>query len=1003
MSRRAGMILILASGFLVMLSLVGVALVVMSRQTVPAAAAALARTQAALAAESGMGYAAARLSAPALQAPIPTVANRCDDWTYRQGGGERVEGAGNPSFSHGEHWEDTPGVPDGDGRYDPGLDVVTSPKWTDLDGDGRFSAWTGRLRNKIPFSLSIESVGSKVPVNSGGDVDAPVFNDVNAKANKGLIHLLNNLGVFLLTRPDGTPMNEPGRRDVPAGVPLGSAEPIPLSELGTHLVLNRPKGGYPDAERIGTVLDGLGYSPAAVESILPCLDVGPYETLVEGRLNEPIESRDALIELRTAPKPILAGVWLYYGDYTPNRLAEAGAWTRPYSRVGGILPFSAVQTLLFPDEAELLAEEAVSYRKTNDPSWLGLATRLFDRRSVIFQRDLADLPGLSIAANTWCARKIDVALSAASGIRLGAVGSRAGLWGWDVDPAQAGIQPPVCGACNEKVSTFPRPGTGDAWYPDGKAPYIGTIPPSDRWAPVRLTLAPPVRFLVRSAAQGSRREGRLRVAERLEIFSQSDFDNLGSEALAARGIQALSPSGGHRPDREDFVPRVDFPADPPRLRTYPQTATGPRWNYRSCAQGAALQQRYRQLRTVPGFVGLAGREKGSQYPYFEGSNSYWPFREDFDGNPANDLNNDNGGNPFPPFYDLCGPYRLGFEEARWIQLGYGAPGNPGKRSLEAWFSWPDTGMPVSSTDGIYMRLASVAHPHQPGLLTPELEQTDTEYVYIRGSRVVQGSPVATPGTNFRVDLQVCPPFNPLFPPPPPIKLDLSVFVPDVDPLDPGRVNDAYHVVLTFMNTGAATRFFLTVNGYKSPMKVGPWNCTLQGAGSFYGIFRGIDELESYGIDNLDYKINNYVILEPDRILRRAALGRFVAPGYGAGNPDKNPLYRSARYVLGSGARLLGFHWTWLGFHRVAGEIGSRLTLKGSDSLGNPLFEDRPDPNATWTPAGGVPLAAFEFDLEFFDPDTASPENPMIETPTLRSVWVTFTRPGHAPVWSSWKE
>ncbi len=240
-----------------------------------------------LAAESGLSYAAARLVEGARRVP-PSAANRCDDWRAR-GAHEGTLPAGrldNPSYARGEPWGD-----DGDGVRMPG---EGGGAWRDLDGDGRFSAWSGRTRGGGPFSrrfsLRIASDAGLVPVNAGelgdpladhdGDgaanADDPEYADllaaggapwasVDVPANRAIVNLLDSLGAVLGVSGTRLVNHTPAEGNWPATMRLGK---IALSDLGTRIVSARPRGGYASVEDLKPVL-----GQADWEKVLPYLTV----------------------------------------------------------------------------------------------------------------------------------------------------------------------------------------------------------------------------------------------------------------------------------------------------------------------------------------------------------------------------------------------------------------------------------------------------------------------------------------------------------------------------------------------------------------------------------------------------------------------------------------------------------------------------------------------------------------------------------------------------------
>lgn len=277
---QRGMVLILISGLLTLILLLSMTFVQASRAGSAGSEAALAARHARLVAGSGMAYAAGRLWETHLRPAPAAVANRGDDWTQRQAPSSPA-GALNPSYSHGESWEDDPSAGT-IGTYDPGLDDIAAGKWTDLDGDGKFSAWSGRLRGEGPFphrfSLSTSAATGLVCINSGeirdlsadhdldgilnGDEQADYDADVPTGAhcdplypgNVHLVNLLDNLGAVLDLSIETT---QPYWTATPA---LGQIE---TSTLGTIVLQNRPAGGYTSVEQLRPFLSPSDYARVA--------------------------------------------------------------------------------------------------------------------------------------------------------------------------------------------------------------------------------------------------------------------------------------------------------------------------------------------------------------------------------------------------------------------------------------------------------------------------------------------------------------------------------------------------------------------------------------------------------------------------------------------------------------------------------------------------------------------------------------------------------------------
>lgn len=353
MPRRAicGIVLVFTTGLVVLIGLVGAIFLQVSlfSRTRGEIAAAVAATR--LAAISGLEYAAVRLRAePRSVTDIgvaQTAANRVDDWTDRSGQPSATSGQLrlNPSYSHGEPWSDTSGS---NGRYDPGEPVLA-----DLDGDGRFSAWSGRLRGGKGafgnrFSLRITTASGTVCVNSGevgaldgdhdldgilnaddtafsatsgpyrtdldggyGDFDndlipngadadyvgalgngIPDWRDPDFVGNTHLVNLLNNLGAVLGLAPDPSALFHPA---LPPAHPLNDG--FVTTDLGRRVVAGRPRGGYLSVEDLRAVL-----TPTEFDAVSPYLSVEGRIVPVPFPLDAPDNKKNYLTKAVAAPE-----------------------------------------------------------------------------------------------------------------------------------------------------------------------------------------------------------------------------------------------------------------------------------------------------------------------------------------------------------------------------------------------------------------------------------------------------------------------------------------------------------------------------------------------------------------------------------------------------------------------------------------------------------------------------------------------------------------------------
>lgn len=279
-----GIVLILVAGLVAVISLLAVLLVQAGRVSKGWSKARSLRGDAALLALDGLEYATARLrqASEAVSVASRTAANACDDWTFRDNalawrGGISLAASTGPSYLRGEPWTDTGIAP---GIFEPGVEA-----WIEADGDGRFSAYSGRLRGGEPFSrrFSLRVRTSQICVNSGelglptGDHDMdgtlnesdpdydlfknyrrmdgllvtdlegiPNWRDHRFFPNTHLVNILNNLGTVLM---DQGVLNLPTHTETvydsnPAyNAGDGRDVVIELSDLGRIIVGNRPRGG----------------------------------------------------------------------------------------------------------------------------------------------------------------------------------------------------------------------------------------------------------------------------------------------------------------------------------------------------------------------------------------------------------------------------------------------------------------------------------------------------------------------------------------------------------------------------------------------------------------------------------------------------------------------------------------------------------------------------------------------------------------------------------------
>lgn len=561
-----GIILSLVSALLALLAGLALALAYAVSTAASGTRASHAGIWARLAAESGMDYAAARLGEEAWPARPAAPANRGDDWTFREGMGKRLEGASNPSYSHGEAWTDVAGAGGAVGVFDPNVDDLST--WTDLDGDGRFTAWSGRLRGTggrtaLTFALEATSSAAKVPVNDGfldgqdrngtgsdgedndqdgftdePDEDQPDCRDLFFLHHNGLAHVLNNLGAMLL------PAAHPRRWRVATE---SDAEPVvDYSLLGDDLIGNRPAGGYRDArhleETLARLAGGAWYRPEELAGILPYLDFQPARvTLPSGppwsrRIEHALTWTPASpLELATA-SPVLLEAALRYlnsrlqglGGYSGYlSFWESGAPQEVFDPRTGNLSLFYVQTgqaLLYPDEAARAARRIADFRDQAGSSltWNALYADLLGRAESslpvygsgedgkLFRSGLRQA-GWRVAQARFSQAKADLVFTALCGDRhpfpLSAPMSWSG-WGIDRSDGMGGQRPFISQIRHQEIRQVRLPAPrvpGLSTYPDPEGPFVQGMPGRDL-SPPAFELFRPVRFDV--ASSGTVRDGR---------------------------------------------------------------------------------------------------------------------------------------------------------------------------------------------------------------------------------------------------------------------------------------------------------------------------------------------------------------------------------------------------------------------------------------------------------------------------------------------------------------
>lgn len=295
--RERGIAVLLVVGLLGLLGLLALSLLRLGSNAASTGRETARQAAADSAAESGLHYAAGRLMQTADSVPPDArrIDNAGDDWSCRDFSSATAELplplSLNPSYNHGERWRD--GAGGEEGVYEAGTDDIGGSP--DLDGNGRFSSWSGRLRSGAGpayFSLRVQSEPSLACVNSGelcapsGDQDldgvlnaddpdfstdrnmdgagqpvgngVPDWRDPDYVGNRHIVNLLDNLGAILGLSTSREEPYWPG--DDPIDPVLGRVE---TSTLGRQVVAARPRGGYVSVDQLEPVLGAADHGAAA--------------------------------------------------------------------------------------------------------------------------------------------------------------------------------------------------------------------------------------------------------------------------------------------------------------------------------------------------------------------------------------------------------------------------------------------------------------------------------------------------------------------------------------------------------------------------------------------------------------------------------------------------------------------------------------------------------------------------------------------------------------------
>lgn len=527
----------------------------------------------------------------------------------------------NPSYAHGNRWIDSiPLVGDGVDQDRDGADGVgwdpaegrglftVGETFEDLDGDGAFTAWSGRLRGgtgyrEIRFRLSIDSQDGKIPLNGGqvspadgldndgdGDIDepgeipdrngngVPDWRDVGDSGNLAVARALCSLGSVR-----GIPFR---RWDVPAGMDadgdgVPDGERFATSWIGIDLIAERPADGYRSWSEVASTLAWLGYAPEDADRIRPFIRLDPPDP--------PIGSmRAAHLPLSTVSGEAMQAIWRYVQSGAPAQSSSMGLGASPTAlypssfRIANDVfgqdagwrtrcprslwsfgppavytwePEQPALLTLWPEEARELGGAVSLFRAEGGATWRGLRGFLHARCAMIFRRDFdaadAGDPAFALA---WTHAKAELAYQAVALDPYGATGARDPLRTWAtggnlVDYGVAGEEAiPVVGF---PLYTVAYPASYD---PSGSAPSFSTStfpsPGPVSFVPIGLTTAPSTLFSVDcTAAAGDKgglalRSGAFQAGRRLEVGDPTDVTTW----LGSPGDAPLPPLGGELAD-----------------------------------------------------------------------------------------------------------------------------------------------------------------------------------------------------------------------------------------------------------------------------------------------------------------------------------------------------------------------------------------------------------------------------------------------------------------------
>ncbi len=1019
-TRARGIALVLAAGMLSLLFVSSLGFLAAARLSRAGASTRERDGASLLAADSGLEYAAARLSRGRGYPVYPLAqAGRGDDWAFRDTPGTPLARADNPSWSHGESWTDG----DADGIRDP------AEPGTDPDGDGRFSAWTSRLRPaRTRFAIKTVSAEGLIPLNAGfldgadrNGNGLPDHADPDLPPHRGLAHAASNLGTLL--RPEALgPWTR--RADVPAGTCIpGDAEPVRTSWLGFDLLRNRPAGGYRTWADVAQVLAtihllnppphdaGGPYTPAEITLFEPYFDLGPYPG---GTAFGPPVGDDGAdvceippVNLHTAPDPVRAALWMYLATEIANPIGSPADWIdMPYSRAGasnltyadtgvsGRMPL-LVSPDLDPgvsDEPARISAAARDVVRSPAPGWARLHERFDTDAALFFAREDEDTAGsgFPIAGGGWLQAKADLCAGAVSpdppfhwGIPC--VWTTRGLVTRALDSGGAESRP-LAAVRWARISgvRFP-PASGRPWSAGPNEPYVRGASPPPPLQPLRATLAPPRHFRVAArgwipGTGGDRTlEARLAACERLEFTSQEDFENAdGGRELARRGI--IAQGQGTRAALSATVPNLDIPPLPPDFsRTHPHVVSLPR--PAAAAAGGAPCSRFH------GALALAPREADRQ-----GADRYWSFRPEtlapglrFPSEPPGDE------------IRVSRATDAGIQTSWWVSnaatpLVFDCPGFRDadassdlveSASLETWLC-------PGGEDPAFFLIEGVEFPGS--------------FIRVEATRTVRdaGSATEEPGTLFRLEIAWLNSDDLLETLDPP----LDAFIPDF--LDTGSVRPGFfHTVLTldFDPEASRTNIRLFVDGAVLIGGAGGLQFPNPPDGVRNGLMKRppLERLTVHRAGELRlYGKQLKQDLTRSDVADRFKLGRVVLPASPpAADPvsaPTNPTYVSPRYFLRGNAAFDQAHWTAFTSGELDDVTGMRVLVYAYDAAGTlrpgfPVALPGPGQTIDLPSAGGV--RSFRYAVEFYRKQV--PDAPLYDSPVFESVWFTL----RAPAWTDW--